>query len=81
MDEEHNDEIRRIKSNMCCRKSFRCISMEDGLCKARDIYVDGYLECLEAYPQVCDFAISFGLSHLCSCPMRNHLAHNPNPSK
>ena len=70
-----NDEIRQkieeIKGKMECPKGFKCLdSGFEGLCKARDFGVDGFLYCLEDKPFLCAFALPFSFIYLCRCPLR-----------
>jgi len=60
---------------MHCSKHFLCArnGFED-LCRARDFGLDDYLECLEDVPQHCDFALPFGNTHFCQCPLRVYIA-------
>jgi hypothetical protein len=36
--------------------------------------MDSFLKCLEENPQQCEFAMSFGYSYLCKCPLRVNIA-------
>ncbi len=75
MDEAVRQEIKKIIDGMQCPKHFRCA--ESGfasLCKAVDIGLNKLLECHEETPQDCPFAISFGYSYLCQCPLRVYIA-------
>ncbi len=40
---------------------------------AKDIGIESFLECLEQKPKSCQFSVSFGLMHLCQCPLRGYL--------
>ena len=75
MNEEHKKRIEEIIAGMQCPKGFKCA---DGgferLCKATDIGLENYLDCLEEKPMQCPFALSFGYRHLCQCPLRVYLA-------
>jgi hypothetical protein len=75
MKDEDRKKIEVILNGMQCPKNFKCA---DGgfehLCKARDIGLDNYLDCLEGNPSDCLFALSFGCSYLCRCPLRVYLA-------
>jgi hypothetical protein len=67
--------IEEIMAGMQCPKNFRC--SEGGfehLCKATDIGLDNYLNCLEKNPANCPFALSFALRPFCQCPLRVYLA-------
>lgn len=75
MEEKDRERIEAIIGQMSCPKNFHCA--ETGfkdLCRARDFGLDEYLECLELHPEHCNFAIPFGNSYLCQCPLRVYLA-------
>jgi hypothetical protein len=75
MKKEDRKIIEEIISGLKCDKNFECA--ESGfeiLCKAKDIGMDNYLECLESIPQSCRFTISFGNSFFCQCPIRVYVA-------
>ena len=51
MKEEDKKKIQEIMSVLKCEKNFKCAdSGFEILCKAKDIGVDNYLECLESDP-------------------------------
>jgi hypothetical protein len=67
--------IEDIKGRMDCPKNFECVrSNFDNLCQARDFGLKNYVECCEADPQRCGFALSFGETYFCKCPMRVYIA-------
>ena len=75
MDEKTKKELKEIIGEMECPKGFRWYqSGLEVLCKARDIGLDEYLECMEVYPKKCPFSFAFGHSHLCQCPLRLYIA-------
>jgi len=72
---KERENIEEIIDGMKCPKDFRCAqSGFEHLCKAHDIGLKGYLDCLEEKPAKCKFALSFGEGYLCQCPLRVHLA-------
>jgi hypothetical protein len=75
MKKEDKKRIEEIIAGMQCPKNFKCSKggFKD-LCKATDIGLDNYLDCLEKKPANCPFALSFGLRHFCQCPLRVYLA-------
>jgi hypothetical protein len=75
--DEDRQRIEEIIGGMACPKGFHCAAsgFED-LCKARSIGQEHYLECQEATPNACTFALAFGLAHLCQCPLRVYLAQH-----
>ena len=75
MDEEIRQKIEEIIGQMQCPKDFKCAKNGfERLCKARDFGLDGYLECLEDNPTQCKFALSFGQTYFCLCPLRVFIA-------
>jgi len=76
--EEEKQIVRRFMNEMNCPKGFSCLSGgPKDLCKARDIGSDIYVECLDALPQACSFAMPFGKTNFCKCPIRIYLARRP----
>ena len=43
-------------------------------CKAKDVGLDTYAECLEKDSQSCPFSISYANSHYCTSPLRVYAA-------
>jgi len=75
MEDAHRIRIKEIKGEMDCPKGFRCLSPEsESICKAKDLGMEEYLECLEPKAWSCTFAVAFGSGHFCRCPMRLYLA-------
>ena len=75
MEEEHKKQIEKIISGMECPKDFTCYkSGFEDLCKAKDIGIESFLECLEENPRDCKFLLSFGYGYLCHCPLRCYIA-------
>ena len=75
MKEEDKKKIEEIMSGLKCEKNFNCAdSGFEILCKAKDIGLDNYLDCLESDPQKCNFVLSFGDGYMCQCPVRVYLA-------
>jgi len=75
MDDEVQKKIESLMADMQCPKGFSCA--ERGftrLCKAKDIGLESFLVCLEERPAACPFALSFGNSYFCKCPLRVHLS-------
>ncbi|MDD5254510.1 MAG: hypothetical protein PHR11_00465 [Candidatus Omnitrophica bacterium] len=67
-------QIKELIGNLQCPKEFRCCKLANGkLCKAEDIGCDTYIKCLEEKPQECKFALPFGYSWNCSCPLRIYI--------
>jgi hypothetical protein len=75
MDEKTKKELEEIMGEMQCPKDFKCYkSGLEVLCKAKDIGLETYLECMEVHPQKCPFSVPFGHSYFCKCPLRVYIA-------
>jgi hypothetical protein len=74
MEEDQRKEIEELVGQMQCPKDFRCYqSGLEVLCKAKDIGMELFLECLEETPQNCKFSVMIGRSYLCQCPLRYYI--------
>ena len=79
MEQHHIDKIEKIISEIKCPKDFVCYkSGFKNLCKAKDIGLESFIDCLEENPETCVFSLSFGYSYLCTCPLRIYIAKNLN---
>jgi len=75
IEKSHKKKIEKIMEQMKCSKDFKCIdSRFTNLCKAKDIGMESYLECLEANTKNCEFTLPFGYRQFCKCPLRVYLA-------
>ena len=75
MDEDQKREIEEIINQFKCPKDFKCYKSHfEALCKAKDIGLETFLECMEVHPQKCPFSVAFGYSHFCKCPLRVYIA-------
>jgi hypothetical protein len=75
MEEDIRQTIEEMMGQLRRSKDFKCA--ESGftkLCKARDIGLENYLECLEHNPGGCTFRVSFAGSYYCVCPLRVFIA-------
>jgi hypothetical protein len=73
METEHTQEIQEIIRE--CSPGCKCHGQEYGeLCKARDIGLETFVECLDERPFECPYAISYGRISYCSCPPRVKIA-------
>ena len=73
--EDIKREIEEIIGGIQCPKDFLCCKAGlDNLCKAKDIGIESFLECLEKEPQDCKFSLFYGYSYFCQCPLRIYLA-------
>jgi len=72
-----NSQIKNIEDiigKMTCPKDFKCYNSGfKTLCKAKNIGLESYLDCLEKNPYAWGFSISFGNGHLCRCPLRHYI--------
>jgi hypothetical protein len=58
-----------------CPSGCKCHQNDiENLCKARDLGMKSFIECLEENPFDCNSAISYGHSWYCSCPPRIRIA-------
>jgi hypothetical protein len=68
-------QIENMIGGIECPKGFQCHKSGFAkLCRARDIGIESFLECLEKDPEACTFSFAFGLIHLCQCPLRIYIA-------
>ena len=75
MQEEDTKELEEIIGELKCPKNFHCCeSGFEMLCKAKDVGIEEFLECLEERPFECKFSIPFGNAHYCQCPLRIYIA-------
>ena len=75
MDEDQRKEIEEILGQMQCPKNFICYeSGLETLCRARDIGVEMFLECMEEDPKRCSFSVPLGVASLCQCSLRIYIA-------
>jgi len=73
MGTRHAREIKEIMKK--CPPGCKCHGRgSDNLCKARDIGLDTFVECLDDKPFECPYAISYGRMSYCSCPPRVEIA-------
>ncbi len=74
MEEDHKKQIEEIIGGMKCPRDFECYkSGFEDLCKAKDIGIESFLECLEKNPQECKFSVDYGYGYLCRCPLRYYI--------
>jgi hypothetical protein len=75
MEERNRETIEKIIAGTSCAKDFKCYrSNLSQLCKAKDVGLESFLECLEHNPRNCEFSISYGDSYFCRCPVRVYIA-------
>ena len=74
--QEHKSKIDEIMSEITCQKDFTCYkSGFENLSKIKDVQAEGFLECLEADSQDCQFSLFFGEEPSCLCPLRIYIAN------
>ena len=67
--------IKELMGELNCPKNFKCAEQGfEHLCEAEDLGLDDLLKCLDVDPLNCTFALPFGKSHFCSCPLRVYIA-------
>ena len=75
METAHRKETEKIINQMKCAKDFQCYkSGLKALCKAKDIGITLYLQCLEENAFGCRFSVRFGDKYDCECPLRVYIA-------
>jgi len=73
-DASNKKEIEEIMGEVQCPKHFICYeSGLDTLCRARDIGLERFLECMEEDPKKCSFSVPLGVASLCQCPHRVYI--------
>ena len=74
MNQDLKKEIRNLIGNLECLLDFECLkSGVEKACKAKDVGLKEYLECLEDDASHCSFLVSYGSVYFCSCPLRVHV--------
>jgi len=74
MEADQKREVEEIINGVKCPKDFICYkSGFENLCKAKDIGLKSFLECLEEQPRYCKFSFGFGDSFFCDCPLRVYI--------
>ena len=74
---DYENEIEQIIRESNCHQDFICYRSGYGnLCKAEDIGLESFLECLEESPEECPFSLSYGNVHFCHCRVRFYIAKN-----
>jgi hypothetical protein len=77
--ERNKKKIDEIMAHFKCPADFACYkSGFRNLCKASDISVEGFANCLEESVKTrpCRFSLPFGYQYFCRCPLRVYLAKN-----
>ena len=77
MKQEVRKKIQEIMGEMVCPANFKCAEPGfEELCKAKDVGVDDFLECLEPDTEHCTFVLPFAHGYLCQCPLRLYIKKN-----
>jgi len=75
MTQDHIRQIEAVKSRMKCPRDFECEkSGFQKLGRRRIIGRGDLVECLEKRAAPCAFAMPFGDSYFCRCPLRLYVA-------
>ncbi len=75
MEQDHQKELQELIGDLVCPKDFKCCTEGlEHLCKAREIGLETFLECLEEHPLECPFSVHFDDLYLCECPLRVYIA-------
>ncbi|MBW2174042.1 MAG: hypothetical protein JRF64_05250 [Deltaproteobacteria bacterium] len=75
MEQNLEKELQEIIGSITCSKDFKCYkSGFEVLCKARDVGLETFLECLEENPQECPFSKLLAAWYICKCPLRIYIA-------
>ena len=73
-EQDYRKEIEEIMGRLTCPKDFKCYkSGLDDLCKAQDVGLEEFLECLEENPLECTFSVHYGAVFYCRCPLRVYI--------
>ncbi len=68
---DQKNKIEEIVAGIKCDKDFECYKSNfTHVGKAKDIGLDSFVECQTEKPEDCKYALSFGYSYLCQCPLR-----------
>jgi hypothetical protein len=68
-------QLKELIGHLKCPKDFKCCTegLED-LCKARDIGLETFAECLEVHPLDCPFSMRLANVNYCKCTLRVYIA-------
>lgn len=76
MEGDYKKELEKIIDDLQCPKDFECYkSGFEILCKAKNIGLESYLECLEGDARDCKFSFPFADTYFCKCPLRIYIAN------
>jgi hypothetical protein len=79
MEQEHVKELKEIIGDLACPGDFKCYAQGlKNLCKAEDVRLETFPECLEEYAYQCPFQIPLvGVSYR-RCPLRVYISKKIN---
>jgi hypothetical protein len=79
MDKALQKEIEIIMEVLECPKDFACYKAGfKRLCRAEEIGLQSFLQCLEGNPPDCKFSFLYGSLYFCRCPIRKRIINNLN---
>jgi hypothetical protein len=74
MERDHHKELEKIIGDLQCPRDFKCYkSGFKALCKARDVGLETFIQCLEEDPSNCPFTMRLHGMDYCRCPVRVYL--------
>jgi hypothetical protein len=66
---------KEVMGDATCPKDFKCYkSGFENLCKAQEVGLETFLECLEEHAMECTFSVRFGGLYYCRCPLRVYIS-------
>lgn len=75
--EPHREKLENIVSNMNCLGDFQCYrSGFTRLPNVKPVNAKGLLECFEKDRKNCEFALAFGDTYYCKCPVLGYAVEN-----
>ena len=76
LNEKQQKEIEKAINEKKCLKDFECYrSGFVKICKAKDVGLKNFVECLEEESEQCEFSFSIGgPKHFCDCAVRVYVA-------
>ena len=77
MEQDYKKQLEEIIDGLKCPKDFICYqSGFASLCKAQDIGMETFLDCLDEKSHECKFSVPTGKYYICKCPLRVYIAKN-----
>jgi hypothetical protein len=73
--EQYEQVLTETIDHLACPKAFKCCTEGlENLCKAEDVGMQSFVQCLEASPNECPFSKLLAVSYVCTCPLRVYIA-------